>query len=314
MFGVYRDMSVKNAERCNRGSNTGTQWKNIAPGHNILQWKKFLRTLENKMSLIKFLVNQWKQPAKREKLQDKSLYVTCGEACYLFTKDQWAEIQTLKTTQEEADTRVLLHAWHAAKDGYRSIVITADDTDVLTFSICLSKKLACPLYQKSGTENQTWYINICKLASSLGEDVCQALVGLHTFTGCDTVSSFAGCRKLGALKLLRESTSYKQAVEQLGEEWNVSIDLFDKMQEFVCRMYAPLTTICILNDLCYHLFYAKCGIQPAAHMQGLFLHMHVLCANYQAAIWRHWLERQPVVPDPKSCGWMTDEEGNLTSE
>ena len=51
---------------------------------------------------------------------DKSLYVTYGEACYLLTKDQCAEIQTLKTTQEEADTRVLLPAWHAAEDGYRS--------------------------------------------------------------------------------------------------------------------------------------------------------------------------------------------------
>jgi hypothetical protein len=111
-----------------------------------------------------------------EKLQDKSLYVTRGEACFLFTKDHCAEIQTLKTTQEEADTRMLLHAWHAAEEGYRAIVITADDTDVLILSISLSKKLACPLYQKSGTKNRTRYIDVCKLACSLGEDICQALV------------------------------------------------------------------------------------------------------------------------------------------
>jgi hypothetical protein len=148
VFDVHRDTSIKNAERCNRGSNTGTQWKNIAPGHNILQWKKFLRIPENKTSHIAFLIKQWRQPAEMEKLQDKSLYVTRGEACFLFTKDHCAEIQTLKTTQEEADTRMLLHAWHAAEDGYRTIVITADDTDVLILSTSLSKKLACPLYQK----------------------------------------------------------------------------------------------------------------------------------------------------------------------
>jgi hypothetical protein len=51
------------------------------------------------MSLIDVLVKQWEQPAKREKLQDKSLNVKCGEACYLFIKDQWVEIQTLNTTQ-----------------------------------------------------------------------------------------------------------------------------------------------------------------------------------------------------------------------
>ena len=55
VFDVYRDTSIKNAERCNRGSTAGTQWKNIAPSHKILQWKKFLRTPENKISLIKFL-------------------------------------------------------------------------------------------------------------------------------------------------------------------------------------------------------------------------------------------------------------------
>ena len=29
VFDIYRDESIKNAERCNRGSNTGTQWKNL---------------------------------------------------------------------------------------------------------------------------------------------------------------------------------------------------------------------------------------------------------------------------------------------
>ena len=58
-------------------------------------------------------------------------------------------------------------------------------------------------------------INICKLelARSLGEDVCQALVGLHVFTGCDTVSAFAGRGKLGAQKLLKDSKTYSKGVQ-----------------------------------------------------------------------------------------------------
>ncbi|KAK5924834.1 hypothetical protein CgunFtcFv8_017412 [Champsocephalus gunnari] len=42
VFDVYWKTSIKNAERCNRGATSGTQWKNIAPGHNIHQWRKFL--------------------------------------------------------------------------------------------------------------------------------------------------------------------------------------------------------------------------------------------------------------------------------
>ncbi len=123
------------------------------------------------------------------KLQDKSLFVICGETCYLITKDHWQEIQALQTAQEETDSRMLLHARHTAEDGFKSIVISTEDTDMLILCIIFSKKLACSLYQKSGTQNRTRYIGLCQLAQSLDDSVSQALVGLHAFTGCDRVSA-----------------------------------------------------------------------------------------------------------------------------
>ncbi len=36
VFDIYRETSIDNAERWNRVSATGTQWKNIAPAHSIL--------------------------------------------------------------------------------------------------------------------------------------------------------------------------------------------------------------------------------------------------------------------------------------
>ena len=90
VFDVYREMSIKNAERCNLGSSTAIQYRNIAGGHNIQQWRKFLCSSCNKSSLIKFIVEQWKLPKYREKLHHKSLYVTC-EVCYKMTKDGYVE-------------------------------------------------------------------------------------------------------------------------------------------------------------------------------------------------------------------------------
>ena len=113
VFDVYRETSIKTAERCNRGSSTATQHRNIAGDHNIQQWTRFLRSSCTKSSLIKFVLEQWKLPKYREKPHDKSLYVTC-EVCYKMTKDDWVEVTELRSTQEEADTRVLLHALHAA--------------------------------------------------------------------------------------------------------------------------------------------------------------------------------------------------------
>ena len=70
VFDVYRETSIKNAEWCKWGSNTAIQYRNVAGGHNIQQWKKFLCSSYNKSSLIKFILEQWKLPKCREKLHD----------------------------------------------------------------------------------------------------------------------------------------------------------------------------------------------------------------------------------------------------
>lgn len=58
VFDVYRDVSIKQAERDKRGEETATHFKNIAPGHRVQQWRQFLSSLNNKSSLIKFLFSQ----------------------------------------------------------------------------------------------------------------------------------------------------------------------------------------------------------------------------------------------------------------
>ena len=152
VFDVYRDESIKNAERYNRGSATALQYKNIAGGHHIQQWKKMMCSSCNKTSLITFLVQMWKQPKSREKLQGKSLYVTCEEDCFKISKDNWKEVSELQSTQEEADTRLLLHALHAANSGSKAVIIIAEDTDVMILSLAFNKEIPSFLYQKSGIE------------------------------------------------------------------------------------------------------------------------------------------------------------------
>ena len=79
----------------------------------------------------KLLVAEWKTPNLREKLNDKQLYVASDDTCLHITNDRLAEVAGLQSNQEEADTRILLHAAHAAAEGYRSVVVTADDSDVM---------------------------------------------------------------------------------------------------------------------------------------------------------------------------------------
>ena len=73
VFDVYREQSIKDAERVNRGSISGTTFKAIASGHKIKQWRKFLCSPENKNKLIQFLSNDWSNTTQRQKLANKTL-------------------------------------------------------------------------------------------------------------------------------------------------------------------------------------------------------------------------------------------------
>ncbi|KAJ4929373.1 hypothetical protein JOQ06_004982 [Pogonophryne albipinna] len=130
-------------------------------------------------------------------------------------------------------------------------------------------------------------------------------------------SIFIICRgKLSALKHLKENETYQEAFKRLGEAWDVSADLFDKMQDFVCRLYASSSTTSDVNELRYQLFCAQRGEVESSQLPPCkdCLHMHVLRANYQTAIWRRCLVSEPVVPDPKGCGWTTGDDGSLEIE
>lgn len=89
------------------------------------QWKRFLGSGENKASLISFLVREWQSAVYLDILGDKDLYVTEGERCFLLKASEAGmvrmEVPQLNSTQEEADTRMLLHAKHSANDGHKKV-------------------------------------------------------------------------------------------------------------------------------------------------------------------------------------------------
>jgi len=73
---------------------------------------------------------------------------------------------------------MLLHALHAAQTGYKAVVITAEDIDVLVLCLAFNNDIPCSLYQKCGTINRTQFQDISRMARALGHNVCTALVGL----------------------------------------------------------------------------------------------------------------------------------------
>ena len=56
------------------------------------------------------------------------------------------------------------------------------------------------------------------------DELCDALVGLHAFTGCDSVSAFAGKGKSKSIKLLLSSEKYIDLFKGFGKEYLVTND------------------------------------------------------------------------------------------
>ena len=162
VFDVYLETSIKDAERSNRGSGTGVKFRTIIASHKIKQWRNFLSEADNKTSLIKFLVEEWKSSSNRAMVGNKQLHVTCGEKCWKITSDGCYEVHELSSSQEEADTRVLLHAKHASDNGYSNVFIVSEDTDVFVLCLSFAKDIPSRLYQKRGTKTRTQFMDIKK--------------------------------------------------------------------------------------------------------------------------------------------------------
>ena len=92
-------------------------------------------------------------------------------------------------------------------------MIHADDTDVLVLLLSHANVLG-NIYMKTGRGSKSRIIQIKRTVENLTKDLAigirvqdflKSLIGLHTITGCDTVSAFAGKGKAKVLKLLMKS-------------------------------------------------------------------------------------------------------------
>ena len=142
VFDTYQYNSIKNCERILRGGEAGHQLQSITGTQLLRQWRRFLSTVNNnKTSLISFIVGEWRKPQYRERLHGKVLHATVNDKCYLITSQGSKEVTSLQCQREEADGRLLLHAAHAAREGYPAVVICSEDTDIFIMSLAYCDKI-----------------------------------------------------------------------------------------------------------------------------------------------------------------------------
>ena len=136
----------------------------------------------------------------------KELVATADQEC-IIVKSAGASmastaVEELLSAQEEADTRLLLHARHAAVSGYETVLIRTPDTDVAIIACSVSHVMPCTLPVEVGAGNNQRTVNMTAIAEKLSADVCNALPGLHAFNGGNSTSAFAFRVKSAAFNIV----------------------------------------------------------------------------------------------------------------
>ena len=88
------------------------------------------------------------------------------------------ETEQWKCRSYAAAKRRLSLVYCYVQGGYDAVVVSSEDTDVFVLLLAFSSSIDDSLFPKCGS---TRLIDI-KGVTTIGEDVCQALVGLYSFT------------------------------------------------------------------------------------------------------------------------------------
>ena len=150
----------------------------------------------------------------------------------------------------------------------------------------MANKIKASLFLKQKTSTRVSFLSITSSRTILGDGVSAALPGYHAFTGCDSVSAFAGRGKKAGLQLLKSDPRYQNLFVKLGERWEVNDELFEKLEKFTYQMYDKKTKCTNVNDLRFELFVKRKGKIESQQLPPCkdCLRKHCLRANYQAGI------------------------------
>ena len=221
------------------------------------------------------------------------------------SENEIIEERSLFTNQEEANTRMFFHIKNAKSKGYAGTLIISEDTDVSLLGIYTTTFLPeFTIYQKCGTEVRSRFVNIPEISHVIGETISECLPGLHVYTGCDTVSCFAGKGKVKSRKVVQRCEKSQLALSELGGQEKVSTDLYKMLEEFTCLLYGS-KTLSDINELRYELFCFRKGKIDSSQLPLCrhALRKHIDRVNYQCVIWKSCFEQYPMILEPQEHGW-----------
>ena len=240
------------------------------------------------------------------------------------TIDDCKEISELRCNQEEADTRIVLHASVAANQGANRIIVKGPDRDVLVLLLHHRAKIvAKEIFFLTGRMvthvDMKRFIPVHRLFDRLtheqhrilivvycltGCDTCTLIV-VYCLTGCDTCSAFFGIGKKKVFNLMMQSAMKYQELKDLG---NGSLS---KIQKLACTQFVGVlhgnSDCTSLNEIRCTKAAKKVPAKKLPPTDNSF-YLHLLRCTYQIMVWKSCLETTFVLPPATDYGYQLFED------
>ena len=209
-----------------------------------------------------------------------------------------SSIERLYSNQEEADTRMILHASSLSRD-HETIIIQCDDTGVLVLLVYYFSRghLSDHEYTYAGHSGKERYIPVDRIANELGQTVCEC-----------------------SMNRIGKKTSYSKLLKNVDTLSNLKTFHEDDLEHSVAvaRSYALLlyekkgSDMDTLDELRYIM--ATTTDKSASMLPPTedAFKQHVLRAKYQTRIWCNSHMPNEEVIEPVIHGWTACDDGGIT--
>ena len=265
--------------------------------------KRLLSHTKTKMELADYLAQKTIEFGQRN---GRRVVVAWRSEC----KGTEEDFSHLQSNQEEADTKIILHAVDATARGATELRIHFPDTDVFILALrrysCLCKNTSFVI----GTGRNHREIKLQPIVRALGPEKVAALPAFHAFSGADNTGCFAGKGKSSCWRAFMEADrEIINALSGLGGASAIpSDDIMASIEKFVCQLYLPKTEMCSVKELRWWLFRKKQAQSERLPPTQAALKQAILRAHYQLLVWNNDVVANPSLPSPENFGWTL--EGN----
>ena len=262
-------------------------------------WSNFIALSENKADLARFLSEELLANAPC----NKEIVVAGGfeDEREVRSSHVATNLNPLRATHEEADTRLVLHAINVYSD---TVVVSARDTDVLLLLVSHFSRVNCNhLWMMSGTAKKRKYVPIDAVYHKLPSGSTDALLPFHALTGCDTTSYIYGHTKQSAWKIFQD---HHRLLGDLGVEYLTHSKL-KSAEKFVCIMYGKDNVDSV--DTLRSIMFSKSGKPEKLPPTSDSLQLHIKRVHFQSMVWKEAHCAEPQLPDACEMGWKRDGTG-----